>query len=123
MKEKAILAYFHSPEEAGAIVPKLQALRISDYSIDRISRYPGAPVDETMNPITGNITGLGGLTMDAREANPSAGILMAADPSASGMSHGGGGGPTGRDILLTVVIDEENHEKALRLIEEAGGII
>lgn len=123
MTEKAILAYFHSPEEAQALVPKLQALRAADCSIDRISRYPGRPVDETMNPATGNFTGLGGLVMDADETNPSAGVLMAADSSASGMSHGGGGGPTGRDILLTVVIDEANHRKALRLIEEAGGIV
>lgn len=123
MKEKAILAYFHSPEEANALVPKLQALRIADYSIDRISRYPGNPVQEPVNPITGNITGLSGLVLDATETNASTGILMASDPSASGLSHGGAGGPTGRDILLTVVIDEENHRKAIRLIEEAGGVI
>lgn len=123
MSEKSILAYFHAPEEAEGLVSKLKALRASDISIDRISRYPGSPVNETMNPLTGEITGLGGLVMDALETNDSAGVLMAADPSASGMSHGGQGGPTGRDILLTVVIDEGSHDKALRLIEEAGGTI
>jgi hypothetical protein len=39
------------------------------------------------------------------------------------MSHGGDGGPTGRDILLTVIVNSESHDQALRLIEEAGGMI
>jgi len=121
MSERNILAYFKTPEEADGVRSKLQALRAIDTQIDRISRYPGPAVDETSNPITGNITGLGGLTMDAIETSRSAGILMAADPSASGLSHGGQGGPTGRDILLTAVVDESVYEKALRLIEEAGG--
>src|SRR5689334_4455 len=97
--EKGILAYFKSPEEAEAVSRKLKALKVIDMQIDRISRYVGDPVDETMNPLTGNFTGLGGLVMDANETSDSAGILMAADPSASGMSDGGQGGPTGRDIL------------------------
>ncbi|MDB5052241.1 MAG: hypothetical protein JWM44_291 [Bacilli bacterium] len=98
-------------------------MRVADMQIDRISRYVGDPVDETMNPLTGNFTGLGGLVMDAEETSPSAGILMAADPSASGMSDGGQGGPTGRDILLTAVVDEKIHQQALRLVQESGGLV
>jgi hypothetical protein len=123
MAEKNILAYFKSPEEAKSAAFKLQAMRAIDLQIDRISRYVGDPVDEMMNPITGNITGLGGLVMDADETNRSAGILMAADPSASGLSDGGQDGPTGRDILLTAVVDEEIHHKALRVIAENGGMV
>jgi hypothetical protein len=121
--DKNILAYFKSPEEAEAVSAKLKAMRVDDFKIDRISRYVGDPVDETMNPLTGNITGLGGLVMDADETTASAGILMAADPSASGMSDGGQGGLTGRDILLTAVIDEKIHEKVLRLVTESGGLV
>jgi hypothetical protein len=121
--DKSILAYFKSPEEAEAVSAKLKAMRVDDFKIDRISRYVGDPVDETMNPLTGNITGLGGLVMDADETSASAGILMAADPSASGMSDGGQGGPTGRDILLTAVVDEKIHEKVLRLVTESGGLV
>jgi hypothetical protein len=120
---KNILAYFKSPEEAEAVCAKLKALKVVDLRIDRISRYAGDPVDETMNPLTGNITGLGGLVMDADETSASAGILMAADPSASGMSDGGQGGPTGRDILLTAVVDEQIHQKVLRLVTECGGLV
>jgi hypothetical protein len=61
--------------------------------------------------------------MDGDETSASAGILMAADPSASGMSDGGQGGPTGRDILLTAVVDEEIHEKVLRLVAEHDGMV
>jgi hypothetical protein len=121
--EKNILAYFKSPEEAEAVSAKLKAMRVDEFKIDRISRYVGDPVDETMNPLTGNITGLGGLVMDANETSASAGILMAADPSASGISDGGQGGPTGRDILLTAVVDEKIHEKVLRLVTESGGMV
>jgi hypothetical protein len=123
MSEKNILAYFKSPEEAQGVAAKLQAMRVADVQIDRISRYVGEPVDETTNPLTGHITGLGGLVMDADETSNDAGILMATDPSASGFSDGGQGGPTGRDILLTAVVDEQIHEKALRLVRESGGML
>jgi hypothetical protein len=121
--EKSVLAYFKSPEEAEAVSAKLKAMKVVDIQIDRISRYGGDPVDETMNPLTGNFTGLGGLVMDADETSDSAGILMATDPSASGMSDGGQGGPTGRDILLTAVVNEQIHDKVLRLVKENGGLV
>ncbi|MNC82928.1 hypothetical protein D3C75_1366550 [compost metagenome] len=55
--------------------------------------------------------------------NVTAGIMAAADPAASGMSDGGQEGPTGRDVLLTVVVDESVHHRALSIIEQAGGMI
>jgi hypothetical protein len=100
--EKGVLAYFRSPEEAEAVSAKLKALKVVDIQIDRISRYVGDPVDETSD---------------------SAGILMAADPSASGISDGGQGGPTGRDILLTAVVNEQIHDKVLRVVKESGGLV
>ncbi|AZK46822.1 hypothetical protein [Paenibacillus lentus] len=121
MGEKNILAYFKSPEEAEGAARKLQALRVVDLSIDRFSKYPGEGYDP-LNPITGKISSLAAVTQDGEITNPSAGILAAADPAASGMSHGGQGGPTGHDILLTVVVDESSHHQALRIIEEVGGI-
>lgn len=120
--EKNILAYFKSPEEAEGAARKLQALRVVDLSIDRFSRYPGEGYDP-LNPVTGKISSLAAITQDAEITNRSAGILSAADPAASGMSHGGQGGPTGHDILLTVVVDESSHHQALRIIEELGGMM
>lgn len=121
MGEKNILAYFRSPDEAEAMASRLKSLRVADMSIDRFSRYPGEGVEGPVSPVTGNVVSLAGLTMDTSISTRDTGVLMSADPSASGMSHGGQGGPTGRNILLTVVIDESQYEQAMRLIEEAGG--
>ena len=122
MGEKNILAYFKSPEEAEGVAKKLNALRAIDVSIDRFSRYPGEGYDP-MNPVTGKVSSLASITQDAAITNRSAGILAAADPAASGLSHGGQGGPTGHDILLTAVVDESVHHQALRIVEEAGGLV
>lgn len=124
MAEKNILAYFKSPEEAEAVERKMQALRAVDTSVHRISRFPGEGVDHVMNPITGDFASLGNLTQDASFTNKSAAILAAADVTASGMSDGGQDAVvTGTNVLLTVVIDESNYDKALQVIREAGGIV
>jgi hypothetical protein len=123
MTEKNILAYFKTPEEAEGIASKLKALRAIDISIDRISEYPGEGVERTMNPITGDIESLGDLTLNADFSNKSAAILAAADVDASGMSDGGQGGPSGRDILLTAVVEEQIFDKALKLVKDGGGKI
>lgn len=123
MAEKNILAYFKSPEEAEGVSTKLKSLRAIDVSIDRFGRYPGDGVEEVMNPITGNIPSLGKLTLDADFAGRNASILAAADVSASGMSHGGQGGPTGRDILLTAVVDEQVYAQAMQVIQDADGLV
>ncbi|CAH1209309.1 MULTISPECIES: hypothetical protein [Paenibacillus] len=122
MTEKNILAYFHSPEQAEGAAKKLQALRVEDMSIDRFSRYAGdGPSGASYTPgVTGSFSSW---VPDTMGTNSSSGILAAADPSASGMSDGGQGGPTGRDILLTVVVDENLHHRAMSIIEQAGGMI
>ncbi|NGM81838.1 hypothetical protein G5B47_05380 [Paenibacillus sp. 7124] len=118
MAEKSILAYFKSPEEAESVSRKLQSLRVIDLSIDRFSRYGGGFTSQAA-PANGLISSLG----TAATGYPDAGVMAAADPSASGMSDGGAGGPTGRDILLTVVVDEGSFHQALSIIEEAGGML
>lgn len=123
MTEKNILAYFNSPEQAKGVAGKLNALRVIDMSIDTFSRYAGERFDNTANPVSGQIPSLATFTQNAGIVNQSEGILVAADPAASGMSDGGQGGPTGRNVLLTVVVDESSHHQALRIIEEAGGHI
>jgi hypothetical protein len=119
--EKNILAYFKTPEEAEGAAQKLHALRAVDVSIDRFSRYPGDGIEHRENPATGDITSLASLTLDADVSGRSPGILLAAGTDASGMSDGGQGGPTGRDILLTAVVDESVHHQALSVVEQAGG--
>lgn len=120
LSEKNILAYFKSPEEAESVSRKLQSLRVVDMSIDRFSMYPGTdPYGDR------NLTGMDSLSSVTfgNTIGGDAGVLAATNTSASGMSDGGQGGPTGRDILLTVVVEEESFDKAMKIIEEAGGFV
>ncbi|MBW4080182.1 hypothetical protein [Paenibacillus sp. S150] len=119
MSEKSILAYFKDPEEAEGVSRKLQALRVSALSIDRFSRFGGNSLEAGINPVTGNLASMDSMT----SASAHTGILSAAHTSGSGMSHGGDGGPTGRNILLTVLVDPGSYEQAVTIIEEAGGMI
>lgn len=120
MAEKSILAYFRSPEEAEVAALKLKSLRIDNVSIDRFSKYSGQSYDYS-NVISDTMRGLGYASYSGFFGVTNEGILSAADPSSSGMSHGGAGGPTGYDILLTVVLDDANYLQAVRIIEQTGG--
>jgi len=120
--EKNILAYFKSPEDAQGAAQKLHALRAVDVSVDRFSKYPGDGMQHRENPATGDFGSLAALSLDADVSGNNPGILMAAGTDASGMSDGGQGGPTGRDVLLTAVVDESVHHQALKVVEEAGGV-
>lgn len=119
MSERYILAYFKSPEEAEGVARKLKALRVVELSVDRFSRYEGTILGSGVNPVTGNVARMDSMTT----ASIHTGVLSGADNSASGMSHGGDGGPTGRNIVLTVIVNSETYDQALHLIEEAGGLI
>ncbi|AIQ19965.1 MULTISPECIES: hypothetical protein [Paenibacillus] len=119
MSERSILAYFKAPEEAEGVSRKLQALRVSELSIDRFSRFGGNGLQASVNPVTGNLASMDSMT----SVSPHTGILSAAHTSGSGMSHGGDGGPTGRNILLTVIVDQNSYNQALTIIEEAGGMV
>jgi hypothetical protein len=123
MAEKNILAYFRSEEEARGAEAKLQALRAIDTSVDRIGRFPGEGITHTMNPIAGDFPSLGSLTQGADFDSPTAGILAAADVTASGMSDGGSDVITGRNVLLTAVVDERVYEQALAVVRESGGMV
>lgn len=124
MAERNILGYFHSRDEAESVVSKLQSLSLIDYSIDEVGMYPGDGADRIMNPINSGFPGLGYLTLNGDFPNIGAGILSAMDPDASGMSDVSNGGiMSGRNILLTAVIEESDLSKAVDLIQSAGGIV
>lgn len=117
------MAFFKSPEEAQKAADQLEALGTIDMSIDRFSKYPGGGLNSIGNPVTGEISSLASLSLNADISGRDDGILLAAGTDASGYSDGGQGGPTGRDILLTVVVDESVHQQALRICEQAGGLV
>lgn len=124
MAEKSILAYFHSPEEAEQALQQMKQLRLVDSSIDRIDGYPGSGIDHIDNPITSDFPSLGYLTLGGDFDDRNAGILAAASVSASGMSSGGRENRvTGRDILLTIVIEEEDYERAMQIVQDADALV
>lgn len=122
MSEKYILAYFNSPEQAREAARQIQPLGVIDMQIDRVDPYPGAGIDRVISPITGNIPSLANLTLGADPVSRDASILMGADVSASGMS-GGIDENAGRNILLTVVIQEQSHLQALDIVRQNGGLV
>ncbi|MGO4106590.1 hypothetical protein [Paenibacillus sp. YAF4_2] len=124
MAEKNILAFFKSPEQAKEALEQIKALKLVDSSIDRFDGYPGDGVDRIMNPITSDFPGLGYLTLGGDFPDRDAGILAATSVSASGMSTGGEDNTiTGRDILLTIVIEEEDFDKAMAIVQQAGALV
>jgi hypothetical protein len=124
MAERSILAYFNSPDQAEEALSKLKSLRLIESSIDRIDGYPGDGIDHIDNPITSDFPGLGYLTLGGDFSDRDAAILSAASVSASGMSSGGTENRvTGRDILLTVVLQEEDYEQAMQAVRDAGALI
>lgn len=124
MGEKNILAYFHSPAEAESIVPKLRALRVAEVSVDRIGELHGAEVGQNVHPITGDFPGLAFLTLGSDSPAVTGGVLATASVDATGLSNGGEYDEEKRlDTIMTVIVDEQYHEQALRVIREAGGKI
>ncbi|MEV5025287.1 hypothetical protein [Paenibacillus sp. LPE1-1-1.1] len=123
MAEKNILAYFKSPEQAEKALEQIKTLKLADSSIDRFDGYPGDGLDHIENPVTSDFPSLGSLTLGG-DFLPNAGILAAASVSASGMSSGGEANEiTGRDILLTIVIEEEDFDKAIAIVQKEGALV
>lgn len=123
MAERNILAYYNAQEQAEGALRKLQALRVIDARIDRFGSFPGSGHEEVMNPLSGDIDGLGTLALSGDFSARSSAIMAAADPDASGLSDKGDEALAGKDVLLTAVVSEEDYEKAMRIVRETGGLI
>lgn len=124
MAERTILAFFKKPEEAEQALEQMSGLTVIDSSIDRFDGYPGNGIDHIENPITGDFPGLGYLTLSGDFDDRNAAILAATSVSASGMSSGGRDNQvTGRDISLTVIIDEKDYDQAMDIVQKLGAIV
>lgn len=124
MDEKYILAYFNTPEQAENIREQLATQEgIVDLQIDRIGLYPGPEPAHFTNTITGEFAGLASITTDSTPSHPDARVMMAAHPSASGMSDSPDDTIRGRDILLTVVMQPKLYDSVRQMIRSAGGLV
>lgn len=123
MKERNILAGFHSMDDANKAAEQLKQAGFETVQVDNIGQFPGGGVPERMNPITGRIPSLGDLTQGADfPSGRDASVLAAADPAASGMADKGDDmvQPT---ILLTAVVPEERGDEATSIIRSCGGTV
>lgn len=118
-----ILAYFSSTEEAREVLHKLQALRVEEARIDRIAPYSGQSPDMAANAAAIETAGFSGFVQGTAEATPTGAAVITPEPEDSGIRQGEGVGANGRDILLTAVVDDSVRHKAVRLVEEAGGVL
>lgn len=125
MAERTLMAYFKTPGDAEKAVERLRSLRLAEHAIDRFDGYPGEGVqhlDKIEYPLSADFPGLGYLTLGG-DFNPDSGVLAAASVSASGYSSGGSDNRmTGRDILLTAIVDEGDYDQALRIVQDAGAL-
>ncbi|THF81620.1 hypothetical protein [Cohnella fermenti] len=126
MAERTLFAYFNTPDQAKEAVERMKELRLIDYAIERIDGFAGTGVqslDTVGGTIAGEFPGLGQLTLGGDFDGPDAGVLAAANVSASGMSSGGPENVvTGRDIMLVAVLEEEDHDEAERIAQGCGAL-
>jgi hypothetical protein len=119
-KERSVLASFHSQSEAESAQAKAEKLGVSDTQVAHFSAYGTPDRQDPIHTISGEIPSLAALTLDTHATSRDAGILLAVDPSASGMSDGEGR-ITGRDWLLTVVCPEDKVEAVVKIIKDGNG--
>lgn len=120
MRERTILSSFYSEAEAQQAADKIRNLGIDVVQIDELHAYTGFNPERRVYPISGDIPSLSSLTLHVDVASRDAGVLLAADPCASGMSDGQDN-VTGRNFLLTVVCAEEKVEEAVQIIKACNG--
>lgn len=122
MAERNIIAYFKTPGQAEEAAKQLKNLGVEDVRIDRFSAFPGGSADELMNPLTGNISSQAEMTLGSISGHD-AGVLLSADVGASGMSDGGQGTISGRDVVLAAVVDEGIWEQSRQMVRGSGGLV
>lgn len=122
--QRAILAYFPSSTRAESAVEELKTMGIYEVSIDRVSRFGQTTNSERNNPINDAETLTGPTLFSAdtsRFLDNDARVLMAADPSVSGMAADDYGTAGGKSFLVTVVTREEMGDKAAQVLKKYGG--
>lgn len=122
MAEKNLLAFFKSPEEAERAKEKLHGIGVKTIQIDNIDRYPAEERPNVIQTLSGQYGSLAAITKEQVPSGNNEGILMATNIDSSGMS-GDTDAITGRNILLTAVMEEGLHHEAIRIVKEMGAIL
>ncbi|MDQ0337608.1 hypothetical protein J2S00_000378 [Caldalkalibacillus uzonensis] len=119
--EKAIIAGFKTMRDAEQALEALKKLPVVDMRVNRMSEHPIEELDtDPQNAITGDFPGLANAVYNTvMDLNSS--VLVNADPSASGLSDGGGDNNIGTDVVLTVVVNEDQFAQAKQIVQQHGG--
>jgi hypothetical protein len=120
MRERTILSSFYSEAEANQAAQQIRDLGVEVAKVDQLRAYSGPIPERRAFPISGHIPSLSSLTLNTEVSSRDWGILLAADPAASGMTDGQDN-ITGRNFLLTVVCPEDRVEECVRVIKECNG--
>lgn len=124
--ERAVLGYFATDTDAVRAAEALRAAGFATVQTDRISRF-GVSLDPERNyAVGGRGASLAALTVYGEgegDVGPDARILLAADPSSSGMAGLDYGAAGGRSFLVTVVVDDDRAEEAASIMQRHGGYV
>lgn len=125
---RSILAYYTHRGQAEDAQAQLRRQGFDTVQLDRISRYGGESAQQLHNPLTGAFGSLASLSAGAdTDGDDDAGVLIAADTSASGFADGGGAdyapGVHEQAWLITVVTSEDRANRAVHILEETGGTV
>ena len=118
--ERTVLASFHSRSEAQEAEKQVQGLGVDVTQVAEFGPFSGLPTERDSFLISGEIPSLASITLHNTPGSRDSGVLLAADPSASGMSDGQGN-VTGRNFLLTAVCPESLVEQAVQVIKQCNG--
>jgi rhodanese-related sulfurtransferase len=123
-KEQTIIAYFPSSTKAEKAATALAGAGFGDVHVKRVSRF-GVTHDPHINDPVSNAESLTGLTLFSTDVlsdeKSDSRVLMAADPSVSGLSARGYGMAGGRAFTLVAFVAADRVEEAVNIIRQNGG--
>ncbi|MCL6547438.1 MAG: hypothetical protein K6T30_00840 [Alicyclobacillus sp.] len=120
MAERTVLASFYSEADASRAAEQIRDLGVEVTQVDELHAYGGEQPERHSFLISGQFAGLATLTLSHTPSTRDSGVLLAADPSASGMTDGEDN-ITGRNWLLTVVCPEHLVDQVVTRIKACGG--
>ncbi len=124
--ERSILAYFPSTQSAQKAVSELKEAGLETVSLDRTSRYGWEADPEINYPVAGRAASITGPALYASGTpglTDSERVLLAADPSVSGLGSPNYGLAGGCSFLVTVVTGEDKAEQAVDILKKHGGLV
>lgn len=120
---RSVFGYFSDRNAAVQALQRLQQAGFSHAQLDSLSlTSQRGRLEEVVNPSTGDFGSLSQLTMGETPASDSAGILLSADPSASGYATGDVGAE-GHGWMVVAVTDgsDVEVERAVKILKSHGG--